>query len=352
MCVRSNTHSAEAGAVEIERFAWMRRSTIQDAACLSFVRGEGVERVAAAFGAVVDHARTLDFDEFCEEAFANAESYSMIALRPLGEWLLVVEDNARQGTRPEVLRRASANTEVVSVFWDVDGPTRFSHAVDGEVRTAFDAFLPHRRDGTRPDALEEMRADLPWPERAPVIGELAPIGSMLALSARVTGEVLTPDCFDGDFVTYPVAEWPDDLPGPSDSVAQRPDDEHLELLAALDLADCSTRRRAALAVARRVLERAECVDHPVINRTLTALSSGRAEQAAISEAVRQWKWQVTRNRATSRVRRQVSAAEVLRQATNDNPLVAVLAALAAARRVCGVQSAELVDVASGVLATP
>lgn len=318
---------------------------------MSFVRAAGVEHAAAAFGAVAEHARTLDFDEFCEEAFANAESYSMIALRPLGDWLLVVEDNARQGTRPEVLRRASADTEVVSLFWDVDGPTRFSHAADGEVRTAFDALAPDRRDGARPDALEQVRAELPWPQRDPSSGVPEVIGPMLALGARMTGEVLTPDCFDGEFTTYPVAEWPDDLPGAADSVP-RPDDEHPDLLAALHTADCGMRRRAALAVARRVLERAECVEHPVISRTLAALSSGRAEQAPISEAVRQWKWQVTRNRATSRVRRQVGAAEVLRQATNDNPLVAVLAALAAARRVCGVQSAELVDVASGALAVP
>lgn len=317
---------------------------------MSFVRAAAVERAAAAFGAVAEHARTLDFDEFCEEAFANAESYSMIALRPLGDWLLVVEDNAHQGTRPEVLRRASADTEVVSLFWDVDGPARFSHAVDGQVRTAFDALAPDRRDGALPHALEQVRAELPWPSRGCDAAEV--IGPMLALSARMTGEVLTPDCFDGDFATYPIAEWPDDLPGAAESVAQRPDDEHPELLAALHTADCGTRRRAAFAVARRVLERAECVEHPVISRTLAALSSGRTEQAAISEAVRQWKWQVTRNRATSRVRRQVGAAEVLRQATNDNPLVAVLAALAAARRVCGVQSAELVDVASGALATP
>lgn len=106
---------AEAGSAAAERFEWVRRSTVQDAACLSFVRAAGVERTAAAFGAVAEHARTLDFDEFCEEAYANAESYSMIALRPLGDWLLVVEDNARQGTRPEVLRRASADTEVVSL---------------------------------------------------------------------------------------------------------------------------------------------------------------------------------------------------------------------------------------------
>lgn len=346
--MRSNTNSSE-----VESFGWIRKNTIHEAACLTFVRAAEIAPVATAFGGVPEHARTLDFEEFCEEAFAHYEQYSMIGVRRLGDWLLVVEDNARQGTRQEVLRRVSEGTEVVSAFWNAHALTRFSRAVDGEVRTSFEALMPDCREGTRPDDLERVRAGLPWATTESGNAGANTVELMLALSARITGETLEPDWFGGDFETYPVAEWPDDLPQVQDVVDPRAGREHPpELVAALRTADCCGRRRAAWAVARRVLEAAECLDHPVISKTLSALSRGLVDKVAINEAVRLWQWQITAHRATSRARRQVGAAEVLRQATNDNALVAVLAALSAGRRVRGVQAAELADVASGALAKP
>lgn len=327
----------------IDHFGWIRRSTLQEAACLSFVRAAELPPVAAAFGGVGEHERSLDLEEFCEEAYAHHEQYSMVALRRLGDWVLVVEDDSGQGARPEVLRRVSANTEAVSVFWDADGTTRFSHALGGPVRSAFDAARPEQREGTHPDGLEHLRADLPWQRAAS--GESVEL--MLALAARITGRQLDPEDFDAAFATFPVAAWPDDLPRDAQPCGHPP-----ELVEALSTVDGKRCRRAALAVARRALEVADCLDHPVIRGTLLALSDGRAEQGAISEAVRQWKWQITAHRATSRVRRQVRAAEVLRQATNDNPLVAVLAALSAGRGVCGVPPADLVQAASRALAKP
>ena len=200
--------------VEVERAAWIRRSTIQEAACLTFVRDADVDRVARAFCAVTEQARLLDIDEFCEEAFARQERYPMIAVRRLGDRLLVVEDGGRQGRRPEVLRRVSADTAVVSAFWDIDRLTRFSYAVDGVVRTSFEAVLPEYREGADPDALEAERAGLPWCDSDPVV-------LMLALAGRITGITPSPGWLAGEFVTYPVAEWPDDLvavPDPLDNV--------------------------------------------------------------------------------------------------------------------------------------
>lgn len=328
---------------DIDRFGWIRRSPLSEAACLTFVRAAGIEPVASAFGGVRQHARALDLEEFCEEAYAHHEQYSMVALRGFGDWVLAVEDDSAQGTRTEVLRRISVDTEAVSVYWDTQSLTRVSYAAGGMVRTAFEAVLPAYREGAVPDGLENLRADLPW-QRAE---SGCSVELMLTLAARITGQDLRPECLDGEFATYPVAAWPDDLPRAVQAREHPP-----ELVEALNTADAGRRRRAALAVARRVLEAADCLDHPVIRATMLGLSNGRAEQVAISEAVRQWKWQITANRATSRVRRQVGAAEVLRQATNDNPLVAVLSALSTGRRMCGVPPADLVQAASCALAKP
>ena len=328
----------------VDRFGWIRRSTLQEAACLSFVRAAELLPVATAFGGVGEHERALDLEEFCEEAYAHHERYSMVALRRLGDWALVVEDDSGQGTRPEVLRRVSAGTEAVSVFWSADGAQRFSHARAGAVLTAFDpALVEDRRDGTDPDGLEPLRAELTR-QRGGFDGG---VELMLALAARITGVELTAEDLDGEFATFPVAAWPDDLPRDAEPCGHPP-----ELVEALSTVDGRRCRRAALAVARRALEAADCLEHPVIRGTLGALSDGRVDQGAISEAVRQWKWQITAHRATSRVRRQVGAAEVLRQATNDNPLVAVLAALSAGRGVRGVPPADLVRAASRALAKP
>ncbi len=336
--VRSNS-----GSDEVDRFAWIAASAIQEAACLTFVRNIDVERVAESFGAVRERGRTLDFDEFCEEAFAHYEQYSMIGVRRIGDWLLVVEDNAAQGSRQEVLRRVSADTDVVSASWTVNTNARFSYAVDGAVRTSFDARSPETRDGTRPDSLEEFRAGLPWwPDVESHAAEPGPL--MLALSARITGHPLAPEAFDGDFQTYPVAEWPDDLPHVPDLMRRRLGPEYPpELLESLHAADGPTRRQAALAVAHRALERAGCADHPVIRTTLASMTPEHTDGKAISDAVRAWTWHLNVHRTTSKVRAQLRAAEVLRQATNEDPLTAVFAVLAEAPSIRGVEGDELVE---------
>ncbi|WP_328795955.1 DUF6461 domain-containing protein [Halosaccharopolyspora lacisalsi] len=194
------------GSDEVERFRWIRSSAVQDAGCLTLVRSPDTAGVAAAFGAVLDRARGWGFDEFCEESFARFEQHSMIAVRSRGNWTLVAEENGFEGSRPEVLCRVSAGTEAVSVFWNVDAETEFNHAVGGEVRTSFEALFPDQRAGTDPDALERIRGDLPWGR---VLDGVDTVGLMLALAARVTGRVLTPECFEGEFTTYPVASRDD-----------------------------------------------------------------------------------------------------------------------------------------------
>ncbi|MER5392396.1 DUF6461 domain-containing protein [Saccharopolyspora sp. NPDC002686] len=327
---------------EIERAEWVRRSIIQEAACLTFVRGGDLEQVAAAFGGVAEFGRELDVDEFCEEAFANQERHPMIALKQLGDWLLVIEDGGEQGRRPEVLRRV-AETTAVSVFWDGSGLTRFSHAVGGELRTSFEAVLPEYREGGAPDELEELRADLPW-------SQADPVALMLALAGRLTGLPPTPGWLAGRLRTFPVAPWPDDLVAvadPMEQVVGYP----AELLPTLREAGGQPLRDAAAAVARHVIVAADCVDHPVLRRTACALSTGSpVDQDALAEAVRELSWQSIRSRPCSKVRAHRRAAEAVRQATHDDPLTALTGALDAARQVRGVEIVELAGIVTAELA--
>jgi hypothetical protein len=347
---------------EVERYEWIRWSPIQEAGCLTFVRARDPHRVAAAFGAVAGQARNLDFEEFCEEAFAHHDKFPVIGLRRTGDWILVAEDNGGQGSRPEVLRRVSTGAEAVSAFWDTEGLTRFTHAAQGDVRTSFEALMPECRDGTRPDALEEARAGLPWSA-----DDVDRPSLMLALGARITGQALTPEVFDGDFLTYPVAAWLPDLPETPESVPDPADGDYPpELIAALRGASREAQRRAVGVVARQALECADCLDHPVLGATLARVTTANrvdvrrmpqqetppSEADAISEVVRSWTWKLKRHRATSTFRAQVHAAEVLRQATNVDPLTAVFAALSAAERVRGIHRVELARQLSEVLDNP
>ncbi len=346
--MRSNT-----GSQEVEQFEWVGDSAIQEAGCLTLVRDTDVERVAEAFGAVLERARGLDFEEFCEEAFAHHDIYSMIGVRRVGAWTLVVEDNWFEGARPEVLRRVSAGTEVVSAFWNVNALTRFSHAVDGEVRTSFEALMPGYREGTRPDALEELRSGLPWSDADLGRQGVNTISLMLALTARITGQAIRREWLRDRFTTYPVAAWPDDLPKVADAIRERLGEVHPPALAtSLREVDARAQRCAAASVARYALECAECAEHPVLNPSLRTLLAGEAvDPAALGESVRAWKWQLTADRMTAKARKQIAAAEVLRQAANPDTYVGAFAALSAAQQVLGIDTRELPAVAADALAS-
>lgn len=191
------TFDVLSGSEEVRRYAWIHRSAVRDAGCLTLVHDVDAWRVARSFGADPRQGRVWDFEEYCEEAFARADKQSLIGVRPFRDWTLVAEESRFEGIRSDVLDRVSRGAQVVSVYWDIDGTTRFSHAVNGRVRTAFEAVLPEYRCGTDPDALETERAGLPWHD-----AEEVPL--MLALAARVTGCELGPEWLGGTFLTCPV----------------------------------------------------------------------------------------------------------------------------------------------------
>jgi hypothetical protein len=184
---------------EIEAFGWIRSSVLRDGACVTLVAPADAERVMRGFGANPSGARQVNLAGI---GMPSADE-PMMAIRELGSWLLIVEVNSWQGSRPEVLRRVSAGGRAVSSYWNVNGTTRFSYAADGRVLTAFEAMSPGQRHGADPDCLEEARAGLLWET-----GEWVPL--MLALASRVTGLRVAPESLDGDFTVVPVNPVADD----------------------------------------------------------------------------------------------------------------------------------------------
>ena len=186
-------------ADEIGVFEWIQSTVLRDGACVTLVAPADAGGVVRGFGGDLAGARRTSLAEIGMPPVDEPK----VAVRNLGSWLLVVEVNSWQGSRPEVLRRISAGGRAVSAYWNVNLTTRFSYAVDGRVLTAFEVMSPGRRHGADPDCLEEVRAGLPWED-----GEWVPL--MLALASRVTGLRIEPEWFNGDFAVMPVTPVDDD----------------------------------------------------------------------------------------------------------------------------------------------
>jgi hypothetical protein len=185
----------DGGFPEVDAFAGATGTILDDAACLTLTEPATVGEVARAFGGDPGRARELTLEE-APRQFADVP---WIAVRPVGPWVLTVELNGWQGSRPEVLERSSAAGRTVSTYWNVNGRAQFAYAAAGQVLTLFDAVFPERRSGDEPDALARAMAGLPWSDALP-----APL--LLALAARLTGSPFLPSWLEGTFPVFPLEE--------------------------------------------------------------------------------------------------------------------------------------------------
>ena len=109
------------GFPEIEAFSWIRGTVIGDAACLTLVWSGDRDAVARGFGGDPRSARRSSL-EAARDEFADAP---WIGVRMVGSWVLAVEVNGWQGSRPEVLERVSAGTRAVSAYGTSTGRPGF-----------------------------------------------------------------------------------------------------------------------------------------------------------------------------------------------------------------------------------
>jgi hypothetical protein len=191
--------------VEYYRQFLAGRWDIREAVCISYVDGIDEAAMVRAFGGdPADTALRSAQEAGNELAGVHYDRIPPVLLvAPLGEWLIGVEYNGFQGSRPEVLRGASAGGTAVSVYWNVNGTNRFTYATGGSTNVGFDMHRPEDRSGTAPDAIAAHLGDLPFGYD----GDAYPAG--LALAERLTGVRLTDALFDGTLrraVLHPVRE--------------------------------------------------------------------------------------------------------------------------------------------------
>ncbi|MBA8951557.1 DUF6461 domain-containing protein [Actinomadura namibiensis] len=241
------------------------------AACVTLVEDDDIERVATGFGGRMDHALHVEGPRPLAEALAvvaeripgvgSRDGLPVILLARLGGWTVAFEDNGGEGVRPEVLERVSHGRRAVGLFWNVIKSPSFAFAENGRVLAALPEGLPEWAYGADPGRIDAALEGLDWRNR---------LSALFALAARLTGQALGPEWlvggFPGEFLAVPVVPWP------------RSDADGRMLLPALDAAlgealrsaGEGPLRRAALAAAEHAVTAAGISDHPVVAEALAA----------------------------------------------------------------------------------
>ncbi|MEU4689578.1 DUF6461 domain-containing protein [Actinoplanes sp. NPDC023714] len=161
---------------------------LAEALCVTWFRGIGADEAFRAFGADPATAEPLTPERAAD--LTDHVHYSdwpdVVKIGPLGgDWLVAVEVNGFQGTRPEVLRPLSRNGAALTVFWNVNAVNEFAYAAGGRTVVSFEMSDPQYRHGSEPGFLDERMAGLPFGGD----GDFRAAG--LALAERVTGHRLT-----------------------------------------------------------------------------------------------------------------------------------------------------------------
>lgn len=241
-----------------DEYGWAAGSVLGDAACLTLAEPADVRALVEAFGGDPAQLRELPLADAREE-FGDVP---WVAVRAVGSWVLAVELNGWQGSRPEVLDRVSAGGRAVSAYWSSDGHTQFSSAAGGQVLAAVDVVFPERVFGADPGVLAPALTGLRWDDALPV-----PL--LLMLVARVTGAAPQPSWLDGSFQVVPVEVLAGAVDAGIDPDTEELTYEHPLLAWELRHAAGPRQRAAALAAARHAIGLAGLAGDPVVALALS-----------------------------------------------------------------------------------
>jgi hypothetical protein len=179
---------------------------INDALCLTYVQGINEDTTIRAFGGDPASASMRSLPQVAEELSRchYSEIPYLVLVKPFGDWLIGLEPNGFQGSRPEVLRAASTAGTAVSVYWNVNHTNRFAYATKGQTQLGFDMHRPTDRHGANQNVLDAQLNGLPF-------GAGNSWAAGLTLAERVTGVRLPADLLDGEFRRAELRPVPQDL---------------------------------------------------------------------------------------------------------------------------------------------
>jgi len=114
-------------------------ATLEQAMCVTYSQGIDEDAFIRAFGGDPAATETRTLAELGQElsVYRYDQVPSTLLVASVGGWLVGIEDNGFQGSRPEVMRGASAGGTAVSVFWNVNGVNKFTYSVAGRLTVRF-----------------------------------------------------------------------------------------------------------------------------------------------------------------------------------------------------------------------
>lgn len=125
----------------------------------------------------------------------------LVALTNVGAWTLMIEPSNDGGVTETTAIKASAGTQWVSHFADVNDQAGFLWAQDGDRRLSFDSSFPDERIGTHPDELLPVMGAVGFPFGGESADRSGVIVAAFALAEHVTGVLLRPDLLRGTTFT-------------------------------------------------------------------------------------------------------------------------------------------------------
>ena len=222
--------------------------------CLTFVRGTGEDQVLAAFGADPGEPGTRAAPAL---ATAMPPDLPLVLVRPAGDWLAALEQNVPPyGTRPDVLRAASAGGDAVTIYQDIGKLNHeFAHAARGQVVSAVRTTVPPHWWGEDPGRLQPLADELGL--RGAADSDLTNLEVLLALAEGVFGLSLEEADLDQPWRAGHIRPGPDARPanppgraaagaGPADLADAGPAGAHVRHLLAAGVSPAEIAERAGI----------------------------------------------------------------------------------------------------------
>lgn len=94
------------------------------------------------------------------QGVAGRAQPSLACVDQIGGAVVLLEVNGYRGSLAEVLERVSVAACACSAYWNVNGVSQLSYAVDGRVLTWLEGPYPEDREGIDPDALNDHLTDV------------------------------------------------------------------------------------------------------------------------------------------------------------------------------------------------
>lgn len=190
-------------------YAWVAEDpAIFEAYCLTLARGLAPAEFLTRIGARPDAPRTgisalyePSYDVWADnERRASYQDFSLfIGVTAVpgdgGDWALGVEINGHLGVTPEVIVPLSAGTRLVSHYLN-QARFQFYWVEDGHIRLDFEPASPAYREGSTPDALEDVMREVGFDLQEHTELQQNPTESAFALAERLTGVRLTIDLLE------------------------------------------------------------------------------------------------------------------------------------------------------------